>query len=161
MLKRPQPFLMEVGDCLVYPTSGKDCINSYYPSKEKIPGWNTTVGHDGRRRLWLIMESSVEEFESALEPIIAAVGRDAIARCWMVKVAANRPPWTPSGIELCTGYQISVFSAGAPGSPTSRTSGSVPILRSGCGSARGARFSAPRPLLHLHHRALWAGSKCG
>lgn len=43
VLKRPQPFLMEVGDCLVYPTSGKDCINSYYASKEKMPGWK----HDG------------------------------------------------------------------------------------------------------------------
>ena len=39
VLKRPQPFLMEVGDCLVYPTSGKNCINSYYASKEKMPGW--------------------------------------------------------------------------------------------------------------------------
>ncbi len=56
---------------------------------------------------------NVEQFESALEPIIAAAaGRDAIAQCWLVKVAANRPPWTPSGIELSAGDRISVFSAG-------------------------------------------------
>ena len=55
---------------------------------------------------------SVEEFESAVEPIIAEAGRDAIAQCWMVKVAANRPPWTPSGIQLSAGDRISVFSAG-------------------------------------------------
>src|SRR5438552_4487920 len=55
---------------------------------------------------------SVEEFETALEPIIAAAARDAIAQCWMVKVAANRPPWTPTGIELSPGDRISVFSAG-------------------------------------------------
>ena len=43
VLKRPQTFLMDVGDCLVYPTSGKDCVNSYYASKDKIPNWK----HDG------------------------------------------------------------------------------------------------------------------
>jgi hypothetical protein len=58
------------------------------------------------------MENSVEEFERALEPITAAAGRDAIAQSWMVEVAANRPPWTPSGIELSTGDQISIFSTG-------------------------------------------------
>jgi hypothetical protein len=56
--------------------------------------------------------NSVEEFESLLGPIIADAGRNAIAQCWLVKVAANRPPWTPSGIELSAGDQISVFSAG-------------------------------------------------
>jgi Protein of unknown function (DUF3047) len=60
----------------------------------------------------LIVENGVEEFERALEPIIAAAGRDAIAQCWTVKVAANRPPWTSSGIELSAGDQISVFSVG-------------------------------------------------
>ncbi len=55
---------------------------------------------------------SVEEFESVLGPIVAGAARDAIAQCWLVKVAANRPPWTPSGIDLSTGDQISVFSAG-------------------------------------------------
>jgi len=55
---------------------------------------------------------SVEEFESALEPVITDAKRDAIAQCWLVKLAANRPPWTPSDIELSSGDQISVFSAG-------------------------------------------------
>ncbi len=54
----------------------------------------------------------VEQFESALEPIVADARRDAIAQCWMVKLAANRPPWTLSGIELSAGDRISVFSAG-------------------------------------------------
>ena len=43
VLKRPQPFLMDIGECFAYPTSGTDCINSYYPSKDKIPRWK----HDG------------------------------------------------------------------------------------------------------------------
>jgi len=55
---------------------------------------------------------SIEEFESVFEPIIAGAGRDAVAQCWLVKLAANRPPWTPSGIELSAGDQVSVFSAG-------------------------------------------------
>jgi hypothetical protein len=56
--------------------------------------------------------ASIEEFESVLEPIITDAGRDAVAQCWLVKLPANRPPWTPSGIELSAGDQISVFSAG-------------------------------------------------
>jgi hypothetical protein len=39
VLKKPQPFLMGVGDVLVYPTSRGKCVNSYYPSKERIPDW--------------------------------------------------------------------------------------------------------------------------
>src|ERR1051325_10085498 len=39
VLKKPQPLLMQVGDVLAYPTSHGKCINSYYPSKERIPNW--------------------------------------------------------------------------------------------------------------------------
>jgi hypothetical protein len=39
VLKKPQPFLMEIGDVFTYPTSNGRCINSYYPSKSRIPGW--------------------------------------------------------------------------------------------------------------------------
>ncbi|HTQ24625.1 MAG TPA: DUF3047 domain-containing protein [Candidatus Binataceae bacterium] len=55
---------------------------------------------------------SLEQFESALRPIVAEAERDAIAQCWIVRLAANRPPWTPSGIELSAGDRVSVFSAG-------------------------------------------------
>jgi hypothetical protein len=55
---------------------------------------------------------NVEQFESVLEPIVADARRDAISRCWLVNLVANRPPWTPSGIELSAGDRISVFSAG-------------------------------------------------
>jgi hypothetical protein len=43
VLKKPQTFVMDAGEVFVYPTSGGQCINSYFSSKEKIPGWN----HDG------------------------------------------------------------------------------------------------------------------
>ncbi|HXU15615.1 MAG TPA: hypothetical protein VN708_10850 [Terriglobales bacterium] len=39
VLKKPQPLLMQLGDVLAYPTSQGKCINSYYPSKERIPNW--------------------------------------------------------------------------------------------------------------------------
>lgn len=39
VLRRPQPFVMEVGDVFVYPTSGNDCINSYLPPGRGQPGW--------------------------------------------------------------------------------------------------------------------------
>jgi hypothetical protein len=39
VLMKPQPFLMTAGDVFVYPTSQGHCINSYYPSKERIPDW--------------------------------------------------------------------------------------------------------------------------
>jgi DUF3047 family protein len=53
-----------------------------------------------------------EEVEKALEPVISDAEREGIAQCWLVKLAANRPPWTPTGIELSAGERISVFSAG-------------------------------------------------
>jgi len=54
----------------------------------------------------------IDRFENALEPVVALARGDRIAECWMVKLAANRPPWTPSGIELRAGDRISIFSAG-------------------------------------------------
>src|SRR5439155_21330222 len=35
VLKSPQPLLMQVGEIYVYPTCGGECINPYFPSKEK------------------------------------------------------------------------------------------------------------------------------
>ena len=35
VLKSPQPLLMLVGGVYVYPTCGGDCINPYFPSKDK------------------------------------------------------------------------------------------------------------------------------
>ena len=43
VLKAPQPFLLEVGDVIVFPTSRGDVINPYFKSREAIPNWR----HDG------------------------------------------------------------------------------------------------------------------
>jgi len=39
VLKKPQAFLMEVGDVLVYPTRGGKCINAYAPTRARDIGW--------------------------------------------------------------------------------------------------------------------------
>jgi hypothetical protein len=69
VLKRPQPFLMEVGDCLVYPTSGKDCINSYYASKDKIFGWK----HDGWGAMVVVDRGRAFDFLTWYTPLTIAV----------------------------------------------------------------------------------------
>jgi hypothetical protein len=48
-LQKPQPFLMDVGDVFTYPSSQGECINPYFPSKERMPGgwkpdgWNLAI----------------------------------------------------------------------------------------------------------------------
>ena len=42
VLRKPQPFLMEVGELLVYPTCEGENINPYYPSKEKTIHYTRT-----------------------------------------------------------------------------------------------------------------------
>lgn len=39
VLKKPQAFVMSVGDVIVYPTRGGKPINPYYPSKERDLHW--------------------------------------------------------------------------------------------------------------------------
>jgi hypothetical protein len=66
MLKKPQSFLMEVGDCYVYPTSGRQCINSYYPSKDKIPNWS----HDGWGAMVVVDRGRAFDFLTWYTPLI-------------------------------------------------------------------------------------------
>ena len=59
VLKKPQAFLMDVGDLLVYPTCGGRCVNPYFASKEqdkattptgwKQDGWSAFVVVDRGR----------------------------------------------------------------------------------------------------------------
>jgi len=49
VLKKPQSFVMDAGDVFIYPTSKGHCINSYFPTKERIipkwtqDGWSAAV----------------------------------------------------------------------------------------------------------------------
>lgn len=47
VLRKPQAYLMEVGDVLVYPTCGGRCINPYFASKAEQTYWG-----DGGSKPW-------------------------------------------------------------------------------------------------------------
>ena len=60
ILKQPQPYLMEIGDCYAYPTSGGAPINPYFPSLEKMRDWQ----HDGWAVMVVIARGRVFDFLS-------------------------------------------------------------------------------------------------
>jgi hypothetical protein len=64
-LKKPQPFLMDVGDLFVYPTSSGKCINSYFKSKDKIAGWK----HDGWSAAIIIDRGRAFDFLAWYRPL--------------------------------------------------------------------------------------------
>jgi hypothetical protein len=66
VLKKPQPFLMNVGDVFAYPTSQGHCINSYFPSKERIPGWK----QDGWSAVVIIEAGRAFDFLAWYRPLI-------------------------------------------------------------------------------------------
>jgi hypothetical protein len=78
VLKQPQAFLMDVGDVLVYPTCGGECINPYAASKEQ--------GRDGAGRIGWKQDSW-----SAM--IIVDVGRAFDFLAWYRPL--TRPTATP------------------------------------------------------------------
>ncbi len=55
---------------------------------------------------------SVAQLEAAAASMIARADLDSIAECRLIKISANRPPWTPSGIRLLAGERVSVFLSG-------------------------------------------------
>ena len=58
ILKQPQRYLMEIGDCYAYPTSGGAPINPYFPSPDKMPDWY----HDGWGVLVIIARGRAFDF---------------------------------------------------------------------------------------------------
>jgi hypothetical protein len=66
VLKNPQPFLMSVGDVFVYPTSQGQCINSYFPSKERIPNWK----QDGWSAVVIVESGRAFDFLAWYRPLI-------------------------------------------------------------------------------------------
>ena len=55
VLKKPQPFIVETGDCLVFPTAGGQAINPYFPSRQAQgfvqDGWGAALVVDRGRTL--------------------------------------------------------------------------------------------------------------
>lgn len=59
--------------------------------------------------------SAEDRWERSLEALLALTrecGTDAVSEHWVVRVPANRPPWTSTGIKLKRGDRISLFCFG-------------------------------------------------
>ena len=66
VLKSPQPFLLEVGDMFVFPTSMGDGINPYFKSREADPGWR----HDGWGAMIVAERGRAFEFFAWYRPLV-------------------------------------------------------------------------------------------
>ena len=69
VLKKPQPYLMDVGDVLIYPTCEGNCINPYFASKERDRSWK---GQDGWSAAVIVDRGRAFDFLVWYRPLIAA-----------------------------------------------------------------------------------------
>jgi hypothetical protein len=70
VLKKPQPYLMDVGDVLIYPTCEGKCINPYFASKERDRGWK---GQDGWSAMVIVDRGRAFEFLVWYRPLTLAL----------------------------------------------------------------------------------------
>jgi len=68
VLRRPQPYLFETGEVLVFPTSGGDCINPYFRDKSLITGGWT---HDGWGAAVIAERGRAFDFLAWYRPLVA------------------------------------------------------------------------------------------
>ena len=71
-LKKPQPFVMHAGEVFIYPTSNGRCINSYFSSKLKIPGWS----ENGWGAMVIIDCGHAFDFLAWYRPLVLKVSAD-------------------------------------------------------------------------------------
>jgi len=73
MLKKPQPYLMDMGDVLSFPTCEGSCINPYFASKERDRSWK---GQDGWSAAVIVDRGRAFEFLTWYRPLIAQATPD-------------------------------------------------------------------------------------
>jgi len=73
VLKKPQEYLMDVGDVVIYPTCEGHCINPYFPSKERDRGWK---GQDGWSAAVIVDRGRAFEFLVWYRPLTLAAMTD-------------------------------------------------------------------------------------
>ena|SRR5690348_6497033 len=98
-LKKPQPFLMEVGDVFVYPTSSGKAINSYFKSKDKIPGWK----QDGWAAAIIIARGRAFDFLAWYRPLTirrAMAEKPALEQLKAENLLVARHPGTCSAVHF-------------------------------------------------------------
>jgi hypothetical protein len=80
VLKKPQAFLMDVGDVLVYPTCGGRCINPYFASKDQQTYWGEVGSmpwkQDGWGALVIVDRGRAFDFLSWYRPLKIAMAMD-------------------------------------------------------------------------------------
>jgi hypothetical protein len=109
VLRKPQAFLMDVGDLLVYPTCGGRCVNPYFASKEQdrattANGWK----QDGWSALVIVDRGRAFEFLSWYRPLTlstATVQKPTLAWLrgdvlWKLERAGTCPPIHFKRMEL-------------------------------------------------------------
>ncbi len=87
VLKKPQPFLFETGEVLVYPTSNGKCINPYFPSREKIHGWQ----QDGWSAVAIVEHGRAFDFLTWYRPLTVVT---ALPQRPALDVLLGEVPWS-------------------------------------------------------------------
>lgn len=98
VIRKPQPFFLEVGDAFAYPTSAGKCINSYFSSKEKIPGWH----HDGWGAMVIVDCGRAFDFLAWYRPLTishALAEKPALAQLRAQTLWVLRRPGTCSSVH--------------------------------------------------------------
>lgn len=70
VLKKPQAYVMDVGDVLVYPTCEGNCINPYFASKERDVSWK---GQDGWSAAVIVDRGRAFEFLTWYRPVTLVI----------------------------------------------------------------------------------------
>lgn len=97
VLKKPQAFLMDIGEVFVYPTSGGHCINAYARSTEQDPHWR---GQDGWGALLIVDRGRAFGFLTWYTPLTlmtAAAEKPTLAclrgeMAWILRSAGTCSP---------------------------------------------------------------------
>lgn len=105
VLKKPQNFLMDVGEVFVFPTSGGKGINSYFRAKEDMPGGWT---QDGWGALVIVERGRAFDFLTWYRPLTIAHARTekpsleqvCAENLWVLKRPGTCPPLHFKRLEL-------------------------------------------------------------
>jgi len=132
VLKKPQPLVMQTGDVLIYPTSKGHCINSYFPSKERmVPKWSP----DGWSATIIVETGRAFDFLAWYRPMTVETGfsakpsiHDILSACpWVLRSPGTCSPTHFKRLEL---EKIHVLEVDA-----SKLKALFPGLRSGTSKA--------------------------
>jgi hypothetical protein len=105
VLKKPQPYLMEIGDVLIYPTCGGNSINPYFASLERDRSWK---GQDGWGVAVIVTRGRAFEFLTWYRPLVLAApsaDRPTLPalhgeKLWKLERAGTCPPSHFKKMEL-------------------------------------------------------------